>query len=363
MQHLTAAERQQLAGQRRRLVGRVGDLAELLATRHVLPGEQQLRVAGDDGQQVVEVVRDAAREAADRLQLLRQREPLLEPQPLGHVVREHERRPAALHDHPAGGDLDVDHRAVLGLVTPHARHRRARPAAVAEVGEQRFDVLSWPDVLDRHAQELLARVAVVPDRGLVDGQEAQRLGVVDPHRERARLEQQPVALLGAGERADEAGVLDRVGDAAAQLGGDVGVLAVERPAARRQGDRAQRAVARHQRHADVGLAACRHELRFAGAHDHGRAVRAVVLGRPPPVGERGDALDRAVLLHHVDRAPFGEAAHEQGGEALQRVIAGPGRRQQLARAREEREPVRASSLVFGHRHRTGRERTAGMNAG
>jgi hypothetical protein len=38
----------------------------------------------------------------------------------------------------------------------------------------------------------------------------------------------------------------------------------------------------------------------------------------------GDALDRAVLLQDVDRAPVGESGDEQRGEALERLLAGPG---------------------------------------
>jgi hypothetical protein len=105
-----------------RLLGRVGDLAQLLAVPAVV-GEQQRRVAGDDGEQVVEVVRDPAGEAPDRLHLLRLAEPVLEALALADVVGEHERRVTALEDDPAGRDLDVDQRAVLAPVAPDARDR------------------------------------------------------------------------------------------------------------------------------------------------------------------------------------------------------------------------------------------------
>ena len=49
----------------------------------------------------------------------------------------------------------------------------------------------------------------------------------------------------------------------------------------------------------------------------GRKRRAVVR-------RGGGAHDRAVLAQHVDRAPVGEAGDEQGGEALERLLAGPG---------------------------------------
>ena len=49
----------------------------------------------------------------------------------------------------------------------------------------------------RIARNSSRRVAVVADRGVVDGQERERLGVVDPHRHRARLEEHAVAGLAA----------------------------------------------------------------------------------------------------------------------------------------------------------------------
>ena len=60
---LPPAEREQLSGQRRRAIGRVEDLLDVgLERRAVQLLQQQLGIAADRGQQVVEVVRDAARE-------------------------------------------------------------------------------------------------------------------------------------------------------------------------------------------------------------------------------------------------------------------------------------------------------------
>ena len=87
LEHLPAAEREQLAGERaarsaargsprlsRGGVGRSGAL------------EQQLAVAADHGEQVVEVVGDPAGEPADRLELLRLPQLLLECLALGDVA-------------------------------------------------------------------------------------------------------------------------------------------------------------------------------------------------------------------------------------------------------------------------------------
>ena len=125
VQHLAPAEGQQLAREARRLARGAGDLLQLLAA---VAGEQDLGVAGDHGQEVVEVVRDAAGEPPDRLHLLRVREPALEPLALAHVVRHDEHGVVALEVDPPGGDLDVDLRAVAAAdgATPWPRATRRR---------------------------------------------------------------------------------------------------------------------------------------------------------------------------------------------------------------------------------------------
>ena len=314
-------------------------------------------------------MRDAAREAPDRLHLLRLAEPLLEPQALGHVVREDEGRPAPLEQHLAGRDLDVDQRAVLLAVPPHARRRRPGAAALAHVGQHRVDVLTRADLGDRHGEELRAREAVVAHGRLVDREEAQGLRVVDPHRQRVGLEQQAVALLRVGQRVDQPRGLDRRRRPARELGGEVEVGAAEPPRGprRHQRDRAPRAVARHQRHAQVGgrpghQVVCHpaDELRLAGPHDDRRTVRPVgaQLGNVARGG--GRPHDRAVLAQHVDRAPVGEPRDQQRGELLERPLARSGRGQQLTGPREERELVPAVVVGPAHRHLTYQQRTARM---
>ena len=56
------------------------------------------------------------------------------------------------------------------------------------------------DILDRHREELVPRVAVQADRRLVDSEEPQARGIEDPHRLRVRLEQGSVPLDGRLER-------------------------------------------------------------------------------------------------------------------------------------------------------------------
>ncbi len=90
LQHLLPAERQQLPreadGARS---AAFQDLGEQLAVRiaGVEAIEHQLAVAVDHREQVVEVVRDAAGQPADRFHLLRLTELLLQPLQLRHVAR------------------------------------------------------------------------------------------------------------------------------------------------------------------------------------------------------------------------------------------------------------------------------------
>ena len=89
-QRLAARERQQLAHEARRAIGVLLDLHDVLEGRIGRPvvGQQQVGIADDGGQHVVEIVRHAAGELADGLHLLRLREALLQRALLGRVERE-----------------------------------------------------------------------------------------------------------------------------------------------------------------------------------------------------------------------------------------------------------------------------------
>ena len=99
-------------------------------------------------------------------------------------------------------------------------------------------------------QELLARPAVVPDRGLVDGEEGAGLRVLDPHRLRVVLEEDAVALLARPQRVEHAHPLR---DFAGEEEG--GLLAVVQHGAR----------AHLQHHVEVPLA--EHRLEAPAARD------------------------------------------------------------------------------------------------
>ena len=83
LQHLLAAEGEELAHEARGPLGGAHDVLHLAQARvvRVEAPAQQLAVAHDHREQVVEVVGDAAREPADRLHLLRLAQLLLEPPP------------------------------------------------------------------------------------------------------------------------------------------------------------------------------------------------------------------------------------------------------------------------------------------
>ena len=136
-EHLLAAEGEQLAGQRRGALGGAGDLLRRAAQMRfgAEAFEKKFRVAGDDHQQIVEVVRDAAGEAADGFHLLRLAQLLLERAALGDVFgEEFEDNPffAAVGD-GATGDAN-DRRAVLAFpFGVQAFERRCRAQIVGEV--------------------------------------------------------------------------------------------------------------------------------------------------------------------------------------------------------------------------------------
>ena len=93
-QGLAAREGQELAHEARGPVGVLLDLHDVLEGRVGRPvvGEQQVAVADDRLQHVVEVVRDAAGELADRVHLLRLGELLLDLAEVGGVEGVEDRR-------------------------------------------------------------------------------------------------------------------------------------------------------------------------------------------------------------------------------------------------------------------------------
>src|SRR5690606_36000414 len=98
---------QELRGERRRALARLADFLDFLLDRAVAVQviEQQIAVAQDDGEQIVEVVRHTASERPDGFQLLGLPQLLLQALPLAQVqdegddVRRVERRRPYQHGH------------------------------------------------------------------------------------------------------------------------------------------------------------------------------------------------------------------------------------------------------------------------
>ena len=166
LQHLPAAEGEQLPRQRGGPRGGLLDLLGVAAQPRVgVAADQKLAVAGDRGQQVVEVVRDAAGEAADRLHLLRLAQLYLQlvlsrqvaddgDVPAGpHVGRRHEVDPPLGAVGTVQCDLGLE-RAKLQKAAPQIGNRL--------VGKQLVDRQPQRLVV-RHAEQLGARPVEVDD--------------------------------------------------------------------------------------------------------------------------------------------------------------------------------------------------------
>jgi hypothetical protein len=106
---------------------------------------------------------------------------------LGDVVGQNEFGRSAPIGERVRNEFHIDQRAVLRQMPPEAGV--VDPLVHGDdVLQQQRNVLARPDVHDRHAQELVARVPVASDGGVVDGQESQSLQVVHPHRVRIAVE-------------------------------------------------------------------------------------------------------------------------------------------------------------------------------
>ena len=196
---LLAAEGEQPARQVSGLGGRNGDLIDLVAqlvVRLADPVERELGIAGHGDQQVVEVMRDPARELADHLELLRLPQARFELPPLGDVAEDAvPLRLAVLLDQ----ERDIPHPDVAAVSPVQAVLRRERPAvrqrqllfvhglgAVVRMDQRAPRRWMCVPLLRREADKALdCRADVVPAAG-------QHRAAVDDHRE--SLDEPAVAL-------------------------------------------------------------------------------------------------------------------------------------------------------------------------
>jgi hypothetical protein len=236
LQELLAAECEQLSRQRAGLGRRAPDLlgvaVELVA--RLEPLQHQLAVAGDRGEDVVEVVRDAAGEASERVELLRVPELGLEPRAillgalaLGDVDQEplHPACTAVQLVEEVRLVVHPDDAAVAGDVAvllaerlaggAEALRRLDDPLEVVRVDELQEDVaVGLPLLRARAEQRLDLRADVAVRRGHVV-----RADVRD---QRQLLDERPVTALGLG---DPVGGLTALGDVL-DLGDEVQRVAV-----------------------------------------------------------------------------------------------------------------------------------------
>ena len=217
---LLAGEDQQLPGQRRGAVDGAADLLEVLAAlrplRQVL--DEELRVVADDGEEVVEVVRDAACEPPDALEAVDAMQPRLEvlalllaAQSLGHVRRDeadavdlavlapHRELQRAVDVAP----VRVLHRLLDLERVPEAQH-------LAVVGVQRVGDLGGEDVV-RRAPDRRVRVDAEQLVAAAVDDEVAALEVLDRDRDGRVVEDRLQAGLGGGGRAPGGLALDRGG--------------------------------------------------------------------------------------------------------------------------------------------------------
>ena len=191
LQLLLPAEHHELSRQVGREFRRLADGVHLrgarIARREVV--RKHLDVPDDGRQQVVEIVRDAARELAHGFDLLRMAELRFEGHFEGDVPRDHEARRPAVERQTGNDHLDIDVLSGLGAVAPLAAE-----AGAANVIEKAVDVFRRVDRAHVHLQELVARVAVDGDRRAIDVEEAERLFVVEPHRLGTFVEEAAVPL-------------------------------------------------------------------------------------------------------------------------------------------------------------------------
>ena len=153
----------------------------------------------DDGQHVVEVVRDSARRgcrsppssapgaALPRVGAARSRPARARGGPPGRRTRSTPTQIATSSDEPSFATC----RQTLPC--------RSETSRSGTTSRGRGHVLRRVDLFDRHPKELVARIAVRRDSRIVHGEKAQRDRVEDPHRTRMPLEEDPVARLGAAE--------------------------------------------------------------------------------------------------------------------------------------------------------------------
>ena len=357
VQCLLLPEREQLTREERPAVGRPADSLDVgpapVIGHHV--EEEDLPEPADRGEQVVEVVGHAPRDASQGLGAmgmaelffaLVQRGP--RPGPVGRIGSQHQPGTSAIELELMAHELHVHQRAVPSLVVG-PRHLSPQRHLVDRRRERR-QVVGREQVHDGHVPELLASPAVVMHRGLVDRQDRQRVDVEDPHRLGMRVEDHPGAAVGLLHVLPEAHVVDGQTRVPRQLLRQRDVRreeAAARVVRHGQGEHADRpatGVERQPKHrfrrqrvvqleglgvrggvAEQGLSDFDH-LRSHGRGGERQRPLAVFRERPDHELARGVAMrtgdepEPAILRGHVDGAPVRQRGHEEPGQVAEDLI-------------------------------------------
>jgi hypothetical protein len=340
LEHLAAAEGEQLSGQPGGTLSRALHLEHVLAHRGAVVElrERELAVAHDRRQQVVEVVGDAAREPPDRLHLLRLAQLLFEPAPLGHVGAEGD-APASLALDEKGAVPPADQPPLSEL-----RHDRRLDGLRQAVREQVARVLLERVVDQLGRQQHLEGAPADHLLGRVPG-DARRLGVedhdpglvVDADDERVRALDQSrrvVALL--LEPARELRPLEHEGGEVREPREQRELGLAEMPVAVAVADaeHADDLARDDERHAGGGADAGAAEHRYASGplgvvRDGDRPVlHPDAPGQPFAATELG----AAVVAEHAQ----GDVEHHPVAQAIDRVEIAVRRSHQRGRTRDER---------------------------
>src|SRR6185503_6235241 len=179
LDRLPPAERKELAGQCRGPVTAPDDLRGRASDvrRRALPGRDDARVAQHDHQDVVEVMRDTARQAADRFELRRLAHLLLDAQPFGYVLDLRDEVPR------------------LGIVTPHDRRVELDPydaATLVDVPLLNLGALDFAG--EQPADPAFVRLAVTGMRNVAEGHRQQFVAGVADDRAECGIHFEPAAV-------------------------------------------------------------------------------------------------------------------------------------------------------------------------
>ncbi len=171
--------------------------------------QQDIDVAQDHHQDVVEVVRDPAGQLPDDFHPLRPHELALERKPIPDILSHRQIGGPALEIDQTDGHFHVHHGAVLPAVSDPLEGPLGVEAVLAPPLLHGRHLFRRVMVVDGHRKMFLLRPAILLHRRLVDRDEAQRLLIRHEHGIGTFVEQHAVAVVRGAPDDDFARELDR----------------------------------------------------------------------------------------------------------------------------------------------------------